>query len=92
LHRRRAAPAGSAHAGRALQQAAAEPAAPAEHPAFAYHYTTALYSPDDVIQEKYLGLEPEYAAQCASLCNRTIGGSCKVQGGGVSRQGARCGG
>jgi hypothetical protein len=30
------------------------------------------------MQEKYLGMEPDAAQQCADLCAKTIGGSCKA--------------
>jgi hypothetical protein len=52
-----------------------------ENPAFSYHYSTNLYNPEHVIQEKYLGFEPESLADCAALCNKTIGGMCKVGAG-----------
>lgn len=48
-----------------------------EHPGFDYHYATNLYRPDDVIQDKFLGFDPDSARACADLCNSTLGGSCK---------------
>ena len=49
-----------------------------ENAAFRYYYSTNLYRPADVIQDKFLGFEPDAARACADLCASTLGGSCQA--------------